>query len=283
MWRRRMQELARGAGRPHEALFAPVLFGVAAQIEAIAPEAMAVDATRLRKNVGELARMLGTGVLFCSAPGQAEIDAIAAAGAEPDPAALARCPGLAASVEAVRQWQVDTSEPVIVAALNGPATLVAAWRGAGGEGEADALYERAGRGLGALARVFGEAGVHVLQWHETRYPEAAEVEAWKGALGTAGNVARFHRMAPLLVIDAPVVPAWPAQVLACPAADQPRGGPRPHGRAWPTDPGAWPAAGLAAPASASPADPRYLTTLAEVPVDRPIAALAADFERIRGG
>ncbi len=277
MWRKRMQDLSRAVGQPHAPLFAPLLFGVAARIEAIEPDAMARDATRLRKNVGELRRMLGIDAVFCSAPGDAEFDALADAGHDVDAARLAGEPRIAASLEAVRQWQADASEPVIVAALHGPMTIVSALRRAGDDSEVEALFDHAGRGLATLARLFCEAGVHVVQWHETVTPADAELDLWKGALGTAGNVARFHRVAPLLVIDAPSAPTWPPQAVSSPTPAQHAGAMRrPHGRSWPADPSAWPALPEETDRE------RIVTTVAEVPADTDIPALLAHVQRIRG-
>lgn len=277
MWRKRMQDLSRAVGQPHVPLFAPLLFRVAARIEAIEPEAMARDATKLRKNVGELRRMLGIDAVFCSAPGEAEFGALSAVGDEIDVARLAAEPRIAASLEAVRQWQADASEPVIVAALHGPMSIVSALRRAGVDAEAEALFDHAGRGLATLARLFCEAGVHVVQWHETVVPSEAERDFWKGALGTGGNVARFHRVAPLLVVDTPSAPPWPPQAVASPTPAQHAGAmPRPHGRSWPADPSAWPAL------PGQTAGERIVTTVAEVPAEIEIAALLAHVQRIRG-
>lgn len=285
MWRKRMQDLSRAVGRPHAPLFAPVLFGVAAQLEAIDPQAMAVDAIRLRKNVGELRRMLKTDAVFCSAPSDAEVQALTGVGGEIDAARLLAPARIAASLEAVRQWQADASEPVIVAALQGPASIAAALRagaaaGTGGATDADdeALFDHVGRGLAALARLFCEAGVQVIQWHETVAPQAAHIELWKGALGTAGNVARFHRVAPVLVMATAQVPTWPVQAVASPALTQHAGAmPRPHGRSWPADPAQWPSL------PGETASERLVTTLAEVPADTATAALLAKVQRVREG
>lgn len=278
MWRKRMQDLSRGVGRPHAPLFAPLLFGVAAQIEAIAPEAMARDATRVRKNVGELRRMLRTDVVVCAVPGSAEAEAMGTAVGEVDPVRLAAEERVAASLEAVRQWQADTSEPVILAALAGPATLLAQLRAGGLDVDDETGFDFVGRGLAALARLYAEAGVHVIQLHESALPSALQADSWKSALGTTGNVARFHRVAPLLVIDAPQVAVWPAQLVACPTPGQHSGAmPRPHGRAWSAQPSNWPIL------PGETAGERLVTTVAEVPPTIEIAQLLAEVRRVRGG
>ena len=275
MWRKRMQDLSRAVGRPHAPLFAPMLFGVAAGIESITPEAMAHDGTRLRKNVGELRRMLGTDTLFCSVPSQAEADIAAAAGADVA-AAVAAHPRLAASLDAARQWQADTSEPVVIAALTGPATLVRMLQEQGHDGDDERLFEQAGAALAALARAFCEAGVHVLQWQESVAPDEAQLDHWKGALGTAGNVARFHRAVALLVIDGPHAPVWPPQAVAAPTLAQQAGAmPRAHGRAWPADPREWPAL------PGEGASERIVATMGEVPAAIEIATLLAEVRRVK--
>lgn len=277
MWRKRMQDISRAAGRPHAPLFAPMLFGVAACIEAIEPEAMALDATRLRKNVGELRRMLGTDVLFCCVPGMTEVAVARAASDDAVPIDCSSQPRFAAALDAVRQWQADASEPIIAAALSGPATIVRALREGGSDAGDDLLFEQAGRALAALTRAFCEAGVHLLQWRETVAPDEAQIEFWKGALGTAGNVARFHRAAPVLVVDAQQVAPWPPQAIACPTFEQQALAPaRPHGRAWHADPTRWPML------PGEGASERVVLTLGEVPAATDIAALLADVRRVQG-
>lgn len=276
MWRKRMQDLSRAVGRPHGPLFAPVLFGVAARIEAIAPQELARDATRLRKNVGELRRMLGTDAVFCSAPSEAEILALGAVGTDISAETVAADERIEASLGATRQWQADASDPVIVAALQGPASIAAALRERGAADDDEALFEHVGRGLATLARLFCEAGVHVLQWHETVAPAESQIDHWKGALGTAGNVARFHRVPPVLVMDMAVPATWPAQAIACPTLGQHAGAmPRPHGRAWLTQPGEWPAL------PGETASERLVTTIGEVAPDTAIAQLLNEVRRVQ--
>lgn len=274
MWRKRMQDLSRGMGRPHAPLFAPLLFGVAAQIEAIPAEQMRQDGTRIRKNVGELRRALGTDVVFCCSPDGGQLSGAGQAqGSVPE-----SVPGLAAALDAVRQWQADADEPVIAAALHGPGRIFRWQRENGMADDAAQGLERIGDTLAAWVRAFAEAGVHVVQWYDTPPDEAELVDAWKGALGTAGNVARFHRVASVLLLDAAGQPAWPAQAVACPTDDQHPGPmPRPHGRAWPADPQAWPAL------PGDDAAERLITTVAEVSADTEMAALMDAIRRIREG
>lgn len=276
MWRQRMQDLSRGMGRPHPSLLAPLLFGVASQIEAIDPELMARDGTRLRKNVAELRRMLGTDAVFCSAPHVSLAAAMGAPGAEAG-VGLAADARIQASLDAVRQWQADASEPVIIAAFQGPSSLAAALRRERPDLVGETLYEHLGRGLAALVRLFAETGVQVVQFHENFAPPADEIDFWKDALGTAGNVARFHRVAPVLVVQDPAFKAWPAQMVACPGAGQ-RSGVllRPHGQALSGDLHEWPESMSAAPLE------RLTTTMAEVNVSSELAVLSQRVLQLKG-
>jgi hypothetical protein len=292
-WRKRMQDLSRNVGRPHTPLFAPLILGAAAQIEAIPPEQMVRDATRLRKNVTELRRILGLQTAVCAVPSAMEVEAMGVAVSEEwpprvvgsrstlgdlDTDAIAASPRVAASLDATRQLALaDTSEPVLIAALTGPATLLAQLRGAGVVVESEAGYEYVGRLLATLARLYAEAGTHVLQWHETAWPAEADLDWWKGALGTAGNVARFHRIPPLLVVRADECITWPSQAVACPTATQAAGSAtsRAHGRAWYCDPHNWGAL------PGEGASERLITTDAEVPHSLEVAALATHAARVR--
>jgi hypothetical protein len=295
-WRKRMQDLSRNVGKSHAPLFAPLVLAAAAQIESITVAQMVRDATRLRKNVSELRRVLGLQTAVCAVPSAMELEAAGAVmsadadvwpprvlGApsmhgDIDVTVISASPRVAASLEATRQLAAaDTSEPVLVAALTGPATILSQLRGAGAEVDAEAGYEFAGRLLAMLARLYAEAGIHVLQWHESVLPDEADLDVWKGALGTAGNVARFHRIPPLLIFaNSPTAPTWPMQATPCPSPAQHFGVmPRAHGRAWSCDPSEW----LVLPGE--DAGERYVTTVADLPLDISVATLKARVEQVR--
>jgi hypothetical protein len=183
--------------------------------------------------VGELRQLLGLSAVHCIAPSEAEAHAIGPVGSEVGPETVIRQKNIAASLEAVRQWQADTSEPVIIAAMHGPAMLLKRLRAAGGDTSDEASLQHIGRGLAAIVRAFAEAGVHVVQFHDDAPPSDESVEPWKGALGTAGNVARFHRVPSMLVIGETTIDHWPTQAIPCPTHEQHPGAlSRPHGRTW---------------------------------------------------
>ncbi len=296
VWRKRMQDLSRNVGLPHAPLFVPLTLAAAAQIEAIPVAQMVCDATRLRKNITEMRRMLGLQAAVCAVPSAMEIEAVGAVLStevdvwpprvvdaarvslgEIDPAVVRTSPRIAASLEAVRQLAAaDTEEPVLIVALTGPATVLAQLRGAGVETDGESGYECVGRLLATLARLYAEAGAHVLHWHESVLPQEDDVDFWKGALGTAGNIARFHRIPALLVISSDTeAPQWPAQAIACPTYAQHAGTmPRAHGRTWSADLGNWPhRSGNVA------ASERYVTTASDLPGDILVAALRARVEQ----
>lgn len=268
MWRKRMQDLSRGMGKPHEPLFAPLLFGVAAQIESIPADEMALDGTRIRKNVGELKGALGGNVVFCCAPSTETLTGLSPFGSDDHHSFISQT-RFQASLDAVQQWQADASKPVIAAAFFGPHQhLLSMAEQHGPPDDTAQWYEHIGANLAALVRHFAEAGVHVMQWYDSMPDTEAEVQEWKGALGTMGNIARFHRVAPLLVLSNTNVPAWPAQALACPNLAQASGASsRPGGLAWPADPLQWQAL------SDAPAFARVVTTKSEVASDTSIDSL----------
>lgn len=288
-----MQELARNVGKPHPPMFAPLLLGVAAQIEALAVPEMVRNPTRLRKNVSELRRMLELPAVFCATPSLIELEALgvpvnaevwppqqqsAAAfdlrAARLEPGALLASARFAAAVDVARQFGADSSEPVIAVALSGPATLVAQLRSANAGGDDETIYEFVGRLLAVLVRLYAEAGAHLIQLHESQTPGDAE-EHWKGALGTAGNVARFHRIPPLLVYAEGVnEPLWPMQAVPSifsPAEKPPA---RAHAHAWSGDPLRWGAL------PGGQKNERVVTSATEVPADFALAELMNHVRRV---
>jgi hypothetical protein len=255
-WRRRLSELGRGAGKAHAPLFAPLLYAVASQIEALPAAEVTADPTRLGKCLSELRRVLGTSPLVVAAPTGMEAEAL---GAEVDralwpPRVLGFAPAdivetadfgqlwsqseaLAASLETCRRLaSTQTDEPVILPALTGPATLLQElWAGTA-KPAADA-WEFAGRALSALAREFAQRGASAFLLCERQPPE--DEPGWRAALHTIGNIARFHRVPALLVFEAGAIGDWPTSVVACPDRAGEANIAKPHGLRIPADPAHW--------------------------------------------
>ncbi len=256
-WRRRMSGLSRGAGRPHTPLFMPLLHGVAAEIDALPIIDFVSDPTKLRKGLSELRHILDTSSIISAIPSAMEAEAL---GAEvntdvwppvvvsgpkdfvsniDDPVTLLlENDRVQASVVATQQLaDLESGEVVLTAVLTGPATLLAQL---GMSTPDDDAYDFAGRAIAGLARQYAEAGIHVLVLHETVLP--IDIDAWKNALGPIANVARFHRVSPLLVFDTktPVTDQWPAQLIACPSVGQDSifSG-KAHGVTWTNNPDTW--------------------------------------------
>lgn len=260
-WRRRLSELGRGVGKPHAPLFAPLLFSAAAQIEALPPAQWAADATKLAKGVSELRRILGTSLLVTAVPSAMEAEALGASvsRAADAPASQARVTAgvgagvvatgefddlwprsahLQASLEATRRLAAAADDqPVILPALTGAATLLAQLFGAEPAAHPPEAQDFAGRALAALVRAYAQAGASAVALVERQPPGG---EAWRAALGTVGNVARFHRIPLLLVFEDVAAPSWPGGVVACPPpGPELQAQTRPCGAAIPPDPAAW--------------------------------------------
>lgn len=283
-WRRRLSELGRGLGKPHAPLFAPLLYGVAAQIEALAPAEVTADPTRLGKCLVELRRVLGTAPLVVAAPSSMEAEALGAevdravwpprvtAAAGPGVIELvdfealwSRSEALAASLETCsRLAQTQTGEPVLLAALTGPASLLAGLLGTG-TAPASEAYEFAGRALSALARQFAQSGASAILLCEREPP--GDASAWSAALGTIANIARFHRIPALLAFEGAQPAAWPSTTIACPSPAHEAACAAPHGLTAPADHSAW----AALPGATGSA--RIVVTAREVAADADLEEL----------
>lgn len=245
-WRRRLSELGRGRATPHAPLFAPLLYGVAAQIEALPPAEVTSDPTRLGKCLTELRRITGIVPLVVAAPSAMEAEALGAAvDRDTWPPQVSGTAGegviehsefdemwaqseaLAASLETCKRLAATQQhEPVLLAALTGPASLLFELLGSGPPNAA--AYEFAGRALSALSRQFAQSGASAILLCERVPP--ADVAAWSGALNTIANIARFHRIPALLAFDEGVSPSdWPPATIACPSIGHDVTGGKPHG------------------------------------------------------
>lgn len=283
-WRRRLSELGRGAGKPHSPLFAPLLYGVASKIEALPPAEVTADPTRLGKCLSELRRVLGVASFVVAAPTAMEAEALGAQvnrqawppkiAAQAGPSVLeladldavwARSEALAASLETCKRLAATQSgEPVLLAALTGPASLLVELLGEDTAVGSQA-YEFAGRALAALARQFAQSGASAILLCERTLP--MDAPGWTAALGTISNIARFHRIPALLAFDGEQVTEWPAATVACPKIEREALIDRPHGLTAAHDPAAW--TELVGSTGAA----RAVFTAREVPHDVSIEAL----------
>ena len=185
--RARVRLLAR-SGRAQPGLFAPLVLAQAAEIEALPLEVFLTDPTKLAKGLTALHQALGT-------------DAITVFGAA-EPADPVAGVGLDAAVEATARLATTApGEPVLVAALAGPATLAEQATGAPADAAgAEAVLEEIGaRLLGDLKR-FLEAGVNLVVVVEDALPPPAALDAWRSAVTPLVNVTRFHQAAPVMVV-----------------------------------------------------------------------------------
>jgi acetophenone carboxylase len=227
-WRRRLSELARGIGKPHAPLFAPLLYGVASQIEALPPGEVVVDPTRLGKCLVELRRAVGVSSFVTAAPSAMEAEALGATvdrGSWP-PRVVAQAPdsvvdladfdaewerseALAASIETTKRLAAtEPGEPPILVGLTGPGQLVSQLF----TEPRPSSWDLAGRALSALARRYAQAGASALVVCERSAP--SDWNAFASALATVANVGRFHRIPTLVAFASDEPKSWPAGVVA---------------------------------------------------------------------
>lgn len=229
--RARARLLAR-SGRSQPGIFAPLVLAQGAEVEALALGEFLADPTKLAKGLTALHQALATdAVVVAGADGLlaeaagAELDwstyppvvtgAPAAGGALPVDAserAVAH-PRVEAAVEATARLAVTLAgppagDPVLVAALTGPATLAAQLGGEwftgaaeAGHAEAEAFLEAVGQVALAVTKRFLAAGTHLVVLVEAGVPPVAVQEAWRDALTPLANVTRFHQAAPVMVLE----------------------------------------------------------------------------------
>ena len=244
--RARARLLAR-SGRAQPGLFAPLVLAQAAEIEALAIEAFLSDPTKLAKGLTALHQALGT-------------DAITVFGA----ADLQATDALDAAVEATgRLATTAPGEPVLVAALGGPATVAeqAAPGVLADSTEAEAVLEDVGTGILAALKRFLEAGVNLVVVVEDAVPPPDTRDAWRSAVTPLVNVTRFHQAAPVMVVRDATTDALagvPPSLGLCGPEGTLIAGPanRVRGLTLPAEPKEW---------AASPADTPLTVTAGVVP------------------
>jgi uroporphyrinogen-III decarboxylase len=257
--RARARLLAR-SGRAEPGLFAPLVLAQAAEIEALDLRDFLTNPTKLAKGLAALHQALGTDAITTAG---ADGLLAEAAGAELDwssyPPVVVTRPGevgrgestdrIDAAVEAtVRLAATAPGDPVLMAALTGPATLAQEVIGDGfsglGEAEATSILEALGELILEVLKRFLEAGTNLVVVVEDWLPPAGISEGWRSVITPLVNVARFHQAAPVMVMGegtpeaCTIVPA--AMGLCVPEGTSVTGPPnRIRGATLPTEPKEW--------------------------------------------
>jgi hypothetical protein len=231
------------------ALVCPLVLAQAAEIEELPAGQFLTDPTKLANGLRALHGAFGTDVIVTAAADDlaasstaafssaASSRAAAAAGAAGDlTAVVTGHPRVAAAVEATRRLAATAEHAALAAALCGPAQLAAQL----GRMPADpAVLEECGAVLLALAKVFLEAGAHLLLVVEAEPLSRVAAGGWRSAVTPLVNVARFRQAAAVVVLaDAADAALAPRGTVVClPPAVAYRG----QGIALEVDPAAWPA------------------------------------------
>ncbi len=237
-WRQHMRALAKGADEEHPPLFAPVIFGAAAQIEALEVSQILTDATQLSKCLAGTRQLLDMNTIYVSVPSGAQAEALGAklnydhwpprvtqgpgaAAQDKDENTLLSHPRIAASIETCRRLaNTQADDIILIAGLTGPAALIRELTQSVEVSDKEDLYEHCGALLLALVRTLGEVGVHAIWFQETDFPTDAEDEneIWRDTLSPILNVAKFHKLPVLLNFTGAqpdAIDAWPNGCIAC--------------------------------------------------------------------
>ncbi|MGE0486206.1 MAG: hypothetical protein AB7Q81_18805 [Gammaproteobacteria bacterium] len=200
---RRAKAIVQGRGREHRVVV-PLAFEVAARISARPLDAFRNDPTQLANGLGELRRAIGAdGIVVACAGGMER-----ASSAALDASAIVANGPVAASLEACRRLRESFGdEAALLAGLTGPATLARQF---------GADLAAAGAVFGELVKAFCAAGTQLVLVFED--DGAVLDDAWRAAVKTADNIARFHQ-AGLMGWRLEGLPSPVMQPLAAPSAD----------------------------------------------------------------
>ena len=201
------------------ALFVPLFHAVACQIESLAARDFLDDAGKLARGLGTLRDAVPNDALVCCCSAGIEAEAagaelswkvypprvVSAPEREVAIAEMSRSPRLAAALEATRRLSATArGEPLLVAALTGPATLAAQL---GGDDSARSI-ERAGAIGVDLAGQFCRAGASLIVLLEESVPGSREnLALWRSTLSPILKVARFYQALAVVVSATPLIQA----------------------------------------------------------------------------
>jgi Uroporphyrinogen decarboxylase (URO-D) len=283
-------------------LFVPLVHALAAKVEALGIFEFLTNPTKLAKGLLGMHQALGTDAITCACGAMIEIEALGATmewstypprvvappalqGLDSDAIAdrVAKAPRIAAAAEAVRRLAVMCSgEPVLAAALTGPASLASQIAESVGHNAShsaafESYLETAGRTVLEAVRQFLLAGANMITIVEQGRPErrASGFDSWKGVMMPIANLTRFHRALPMVLATwtPEDLQALPATIVPCLSLQGPIvEAARRFGIALPTDNLDW----------CLPRSPcSVVTTDGEVPFETDIPALRAACEVVR--
>lgn len=243
--RARVRALLGQTGRHHKTpLFVPVVHALAAKVEAVGLFEFLTNPTKLAKGLQALHQALGTDAITCACGATIEIEALGATvecsvypprvvapppvqdfDSDTLPERVAKAPRIAAAAEAVRRLAVTSpGEPILVAALAGPASLAIQIAQSLGQNAYhnvafEAYLETAGRTVLEVARQFLLAGANMITIVERALPErqSSDFDVWKGAVTPMVNLTRFHKALPMVLANwrPEHLGALPATIVPC--------------------------------------------------------------------
>jgi len=205
------------------ALFVPLFHAVACQIESLAARDFLDDAGKLARGLGALHDAVRSDALVCCCSAGIEAEAagadlswdaypprvVSAPEREVAISELSRSPRLAAALEATRRLSATArGEPLLVAALTGPATLAAQLGGDDSAPSIARVGERAGAIGVDLAGQFCRAGASLIVLLEESVPGSGkDLALWRSTLSPILKVARFYQALAVVVSATPLIQA----------------------------------------------------------------------------
>ncbi|HJL51247.1 MAG TPA: uroporphyrinogen decarboxylase family protein [Arenicellales bacterium] len=289
--KRRFRRLVKRGEVPSHPLLIPLVHAAAAQIDNLDVREFLTDATQMAKSLVAMNQAIGVDAIVCFYDRSAVAEAVGAQldwrvyppeisgkPRQPIPQDIASLldthDRIQTGVEVLTRLQAtQTDETLFAVVITGPATLAGQLM----DDNDTSVLETCGRLVSESARIFAEAGAHVIFIVESETTVQGN-RAWQLAINPVINVARFYSAIPVLVPNGHEqthVEAFyrevPTGLLVCNQRGVPDG--EPGGVILPLQPREWavePTRGFS-----------LITTPGEVPLDSDIPDLRAACQRFR--